>query len=127
MKTVRFIAYLFYRYYSTGYTKEIPYFSTLCALVLLFYIHLSQILILFNGMNLIPTNGDDTKIGNWLKMGLFMLPFFLLFRLFIKQKELKEAYYNKQKIKSGYILLVFYIVASFTLMILLILYKKGKL
>lgn len=127
MKTLKFVAFLFYRYYSTGNTKQIPYFSTLCALVMIFGLHLYQILILTNSMNLIPTDGSQAKIGNWIEMGLFLVPIFLLFKNLVKESELKEMSYPKNKIAIGYILLVFYIVASFTLLILLALYKKGKL
>jgi len=127
MKTVKFIAYLFYRYYSTGTTRQIAYFSTLCALVMLMYIHLAQVLIILNGMDLIPTDGSQAKIGNWVKMAVFLIPFFLLFFFLIKENALKEVSYNKQKIKQGYIFLIVYIVVSFTVMILLALYKKGKL
>ena len=127
MKTIKFIAFLFYRYYSTGPTKDIPYFSTLCALVMISVIHLFQILILFDAMYLVPTDGSQRKIENFLIMGLFLIPFFLLFRLLIKETELKEMVYEKEKIRRGYIGLIFYISISFVLLILLILYKKGKL
>jgi hypothetical protein len=76
-------------------------------------------------MNLVPTDGSQAKIGNWIKMALFILPFFLLFRKLIKESELKEMNYEKAKVKKGYIWLVIYIIISFTVLILLILYKKG--
>jgi uncharacterized phage infection (PIP) family protein YhgE len=77
--------------------------------------------------HLIPTDGSQMKIANWLKMALFILPIYLFFYFFIKERELKEGSYSKQKIKQGYIFLVIYIIIFFTAMILLALYKKGKL
>jgi hypothetical protein len=127
MKTIKFIAYLFYRYYSTGPTSEIRYFSTLCAMVMLFYIHLFQILILLNATYLIPTDSSQAKISNWFKMALFLLPIFLLVGLLIRESELKGMTYEKEKMRTGYIWLVIYIVVSFAILILLILYKRGKL
>ena len=127
MKTIKFIAYLFYRYYSTGPRKQIAYLSSLLALVILFVIHLFQIMILFNLMNLVPTDGRQTKIANWIQMALFMLPIYLLFRWLIKEDDLKALTYGEQKIKKSNIWLVFYIIVSVALLILLILYKKGKL
>lgn len=127
MKILKFVSFLFYKYYSVGPTSRIPYFSTLCALVLLFYIHLVQILILIDGMDLIPTDGSQAKAGNFLKLGLFMAPFFLLFGLLIKESELKKLKYSEQKIKKGYIFLIIYIIFSFAVMILLALYKKRKI
>jgi hypothetical protein len=126
MKTLKFVAYLFYRYYSIGPRARIPYFSTLCSLVLLLYIHLTQVLLIFNATSVVPVDGSQAKIGNWLKMALFLLPFFLFVRLLVKQEELKKLSYNENKVKRGYIFLIIYIVASFTIMIIIALYKKGK-
>jgi hypothetical protein len=127
MKTVKFVAYLFFRYYSTGPRKEIPYFSTVAALAVLFYIHLVQVLIIFNGMNLIPGKGDGSRIWEYFKMALFITPVFLLIMLFIRKPELQVMHYDDQKIKQGNINLVVYIILSFAFMIFLILLKKGKL
>jgi hypothetical protein len=127
MKTIKFVAFLFYKYYSTGPTRRIPYFSTLSALVLIFYIHLVQVLLIFNGINLIPTDGSQTKPLNFIKMGLFMAPIFLLFRILIKRENLTNTTYSPRKIKIGYFLLIIYIIVSFALMILIALYKKGNL
>lgn len=121
-----FIAYLFYRYYSTGPRRQIAYLSSILALCLLFYIHLFQVSILVGGTNIIPA-GDKSKISSWVMMAFFMLPVFLLFRWIIKESVLKTLVYKAEKIRKGNIFLVIYIVLSFALLVLLILYKKGKL
>lgn len=128
MKTVRFVAYLLYRYYSShGFAKDLPYLSTICILSLLFFLHLAQLLLVLNLADLIPTDGSQFKIRNYLEMALFMAPILLLFRLLIKKVELKEALYSKEKIKRGYVFLILYIVACFGVMIILALYRKGML
>lgn len=127
MKTIKFVAYLFYRYYSSsGPRKDIPYFSTLGALALLFYIHVVQLLILLNMMNIIPVQNDDTRVAKFFKIALFLLPIFLLFLAFIRKSELQSLQYDEQKVKRGYIYLVIYIVFSFSFMIFLAVLKKGK-
>jgi len=127
MKTVKFVAYLFYRYYSSsGARKDIPYFSTLCALVILFYIHLVQLLILLNMMNIIPIQTGDMRVGRFFKIALFLLPFFFLFIAFIRKSELQSIQYDELKVKKGYIYLVIYIVLSFSFMIFLAILKKGR-
>ncbi|HEX4876724.1 MAG TPA: hypothetical protein VFV31_08640 [Chitinophagaceae bacterium] len=126
MRTLRFIAYLFYNYYSTGSRKEIAYLSSLLAMCLLFYIHLFQGLILFGGTSIMPT-GSKSEISTWIKMGLFMLPIYFLFRWIIKESDLKTLKYEQGKIKKGNTWLVIYIVVSVALLVLLILDKKGKL
>lgn len=126
MKIIKFVAYLFYRYYLKGPRREIPYFSTLSALTLLLYIHICQILVLFDWTNILPKAKKTEPIG-WVAMALFMLPIFLLVRLVIKEGDLKKIEYSPKKIKRGNILLIGYCVLSVTLLILLILFKKGKL
>lgn len=78
-------------------------------------------------MYLVPTDGNQAKIGNWMTMVLFLLPIFLLFSILIKKSDLKEMVYEKGKVKRGYTWLVIYIIISFAILILLILYKKGNL
>jgi hypothetical protein len=127
MKTVKFVAYLFYRYYSTGATKDIPYASALCALVLLFYIHLVQLLLVLNLINLIPINDSDTRIEKFFKIAFFLLPLFLFFIIAIRKKELESLQYDEQKIKTGYVYLIIYIILSFSFMIFLALLRAGKI
>lgn len=84
-----------------------------------------QGLLIFDSTYLIPTDGSQAKVENFLKMGLFLLPFFVFFRLLIRERDLKEMKYDDSVIKRGYVYLVLYIVASFSLMIILALYKNG--
>ncbi|MBN8687579.1 MAG: hypothetical protein J0M10_11180 [Chitinophagales bacterium] len=128
MKVIKFVAFLFYRYYSTGGTRRIPYFSTLCALAMMLYIHLFQILILINRVDdIIPGGGNETRPVKYLKMGLFFIPIFLLLANVIRKKELEQMSYDKVVVRKGYLSLVGYLILSFAVLILLILYKKGKL
>ena len=92
---------------------------------MIFGIHLFQVLILFNVMDFVPFDGNKNKIGNFFKMALFISPFFLLFSLLIKESDLKKLHFEENKINKGYIWLIVYIVISFALLVLLILYKRG--
>lgn len=128
MKVIKFVAFLFYRYYSTGGTRRVPYFSTLCALAMIVYIHLFQILILINRVDdIIPGSGDEARIIKYLRMALFFAPIFLLLAFLIKKEELKKMNYDKHVIRKGYFALVLYVIISFAVLILLMLYKKNKL
>jgi len=126
MKTIKFIAFLFYKYYSKGATSDIPYVSTLCAMGLLLYLHLVQFLAIFNALNLIPGNSSDTRVVEYFKIALFMTPLFLIIMIFIKKSELKSMQCEKHKIKKGYIFLIIYIILSFSLTMFLALIQKGK-
>jgi hypothetical protein len=126
MKTVRFIAYLFYRYYSTGPTKDIPYFSTLCALAMLFGLHLFQFIILFNLTVLLPYS-ENNRIQNYLVVALYLVPIFSLIYLFVKKSDLEKAHYDENKIRKGNIYLICYIIISIVVLLLLVVFKRGKL
>lgn len=130
MKTIKFISFLFYRYYSTGATKSIPYFSTLCALAMLIGLHIFQLVVLFNATNLLPVSGADPgmpRLMAYFKWALITSPLFIGMLFLIKKSELQSMHYDESKIKRGYVYLIIYIVLSVALLILLSLYKKGKL
>jgi len=119
MKLLKFVMFLFYRYYSKGGTFRIPYFSALCAVVFLIYLHIFQLLILFNGISLLPMNPNDNKGLKYIKLAGFLLPVFLIIGLLVKEKELKNADYAEAKVKRGGMFLVIYIVLSFSLLMVL--------
>ena len=123
MKTIKFAAYLFYKYYSTGYTKQIPYFSTLCGLAMIVLLHLFQIAILANQVDVIfPFKYSDNIFKKYFLIGLVLLPIFLVLKLFVKENELQQMTFSKEKVKSGYIFLIAYIVLSMASLILLIIF-----
>lgn len=130
MKTLKFISYLFYRYYSTGPTKSIPYFSTLCALVMLIGLHIFQLIVLFNATSILPSSGAAPgvpRLINYFRWALMIAPLFVIMTLLVKRSELQSMHYDETKVKRGYFYLIAYIVLSVAFLILLSLYKKGKL
>lgn len=119
MKLLKVVMYLFYRYYSTGGSRRIPYFSALCAIAALIYIHIFQILIILNKVDILPMRKDDLRIEKYGKVLLVFLPIFLVIALLIKPKDLKQATYDEGKIKKGQVYLVAYIILSFILLFVL--------
>lgn len=123
MKNLKFVMYLFYKYYNQGGTKRIPYFSALCAVVFLIYIHLFQLLILLDKVNLLPLNKDDTRIVKYVKIALVFLPIFAIVNYLVKPSELKQLNYDNQTIKNGNLKLVLYIVLNVILLFALMFIK----
>ncbi len=123
---MKFIAYLFYRYYSKGATKDIAYFSTLCALVMLFAIHFFQLQLLV-GFKFLPTKSMNVRAENYLNIVGCLIPVFLLLQFLIKKSELKGMKYEPLTIKRGYLFLLTYIIASIGLLLFLVFLKNGKL
>lgn len=126
MKLLKFVTYLFYKYYSTGPTKQIPYLSSILAVGMLCFIHVAQIFILFNWIKILP-QGYKSELSTWLKMALFIAPIFLLLALLIKKPNVDSQVYSENKIKKGYLWLIVYIIVSISTLVLLIMYKKGRL
>lgn len=125
MKTIKFAAYLFYRYYLTGATRAIPYFSTLCAMATLTFLHLMQILLLTNLYNtIIPSNSINKKWEGYLFWALVAIPIFLFLKLLIRESDLKKLSYSSGKIKKGNVLLIIYLLASMALLIFIIEIKR---
>jgi hypothetical protein len=119
MKTLKFTMYIFYRYYSKGGTKRIPFFSTLCATVFLIYLHIFQLLIIFDAVDLLPMSKDNSKIVNYGKFALFTLPIFLIVASLVKEEDLRSARYDIKKVRRGGVNLVIYSITSFVLLFVL--------
>jgi hypothetical protein len=120
MKTLKFIMFILYRYYSKGGTKHIPYFSALCAVVFLIYIHIFQVLIIFNKVDdILPMNEHDARITKYWKLALFLLPIFFIVAALVKPKDLENLSYDERKIRRGGIFLIIYSITSFVLLFVL--------
>jgi len=115
MKLLRFVMFLFYRYYSTGGTRRIQYFSSISAVGFLIYLHILQLLIIIDKLNWFPMEESDTKLVKYGKMAFFFLPIFIIIALLVKEKDLRDAEYDEDKIRTGGRWLVVYIVFSFVL------------
>jgi hypothetical protein len=117
MKTIKFVAFLFYRYYSRGQTRSVPYFSAMCAIVFLLYVHLFQILIITRQVDtFIPIEPSDSRLTKYLIMLLIMSTLYFLLTLLIKKNELLELKYSEEKIRKGNITLVCYVILSVMLL-----------
>ena len=126
MKTLKFVMYLFYRYYNKGGTKRIPYFSALSAVVFLIYIHIFQLLIILNKVNLLPMQKYDLRIEKYGKLALFLLPIFLIVAFIVKPSELKKLQYNDEKKRKGEVSLIIYITANIILLfVFMFSFSKG--
>ncbi len=128
MKTIKFLGYLFYRYYSKGSRANIPYFSTMCSMTLLGFMHFMQIFIMLDKVSLIPINSSDDKLTKRLLVFLVMLPIYFVMTLLFKKSDiepLKVKYdYNWDKVFEGNVWLIVYIIVSFALIFILAFWKK---
>lgn len=120
MKTFRFVFFLCYRYYSKGGTKTIPYFSTLCAISLLFFIHVMQLLLIFDAMHYFPISGNESRILRYGKIAVLSIPVFVTISFLVKPKEVRNMSYEDAKIKKGNTYLLLYVLATVVLLLWLI-------
>jgi hypothetical protein len=117
MKTLKFVAFLLHRYYSTGPTSNIAYFQTLLALSMFASFHLFQCMIIFQ-FNILP-QGSKSDFTTWLKTALFVAPIVFFFRIVVSKQEIKTASYSEKSIRRGNRWLLTYIITSFCLVVAL--------
>jgi len=126
MKLLRFVMFLFYRYYSKGGTIRIPYFSALCATVFLIYIHVFQILIIFDKVDWFPMKEDDLQMIKYWKLAMFLFPIFIITAYLVKESDLKNLDYSDEKIKQGGACLILYVLLSVFLLFVLMFVIPNK-
>jgi hypothetical protein len=122
MKTIQFIIFIYYRYFSTGATADVAYIKTLCAILLLTFIAFCNFMLLVNLETYIPNISNGSKGEKYLYGFLLTAPFFAVFLILFPEKKLKQLSYSEQKIEKGNkIVLIITIAAILSLPIYLIL------
>jgi hypothetical protein len=129
MKLIKFVAFLFYRYYSEGKRPDtIPYFRTMCSMTLLGFMHLFQILIIFHKVDFMGISPSDSKGIKKIIIFFLTLPIYFLFTALIKKKELekmREEYaYSWNKVFNWNVWLIVYIILSFSSIFILARWMK---
>lgn len=74
-----------------------------------------------------PVSSKNTRVENFLIIALCLLPIFLITAAIVKKSDLQEMTYTEAKMKRGYMFLILYIVLSIAVLLLLILYRKGRI
>ena len=127
MKLLRFIMYLFYRYYSKSGTKGNAYFRALCSTSFLIYMHLFQLLMIFNKVSFLSIAENDPRIIKYGKLSIFFIPVFLLVFLLVKPAKLYELKYEEDKVRTGNVILVIYIIANTVFLFFLMFLVSGRI
>ena len=129
MKSLRYITYLFYSYYSKGARRNVAYLSSILGVTFLFYITIMLVVTYFKLDDYIPINLDESKGTRYLKLALFMSPIFFLLYFSVKEKKMEELkdklgyeHYNKE-FNHRALLFVYLALAFIALMTLAVLRK----
>lgn len=125
MATLRFIGYLLYRHYKKVKYNSVPYFSTICAMTLLAFFHVMQILILTNtAAQVITYKQTDDLMTKRLAILWVMLPIGLTLCFLLPKKLLNELKYEDVKVRRGYIYLITYGIISFAMIFIIALFRS---
>lgn len=113
-KIIKFVVYLFYKYYDKGSTQSVAYPSALMSTSLLIYINITTILIAlgvdYNRISpVIESYGRGIR---FLSAFLLWLPFFFLLKIFLKKKDIVKLSYTNRVIRIGNVSLLFYVIIS---------------
>lgn len=115
VRLIRFVLFLFYKYYSVGPKSQIAFFSAITSFLCILLMNITTILGLLGvGINqIIPFKFTDPSWRQYLNLALFIsLPSCLLMYLFFKEDKIKNLKYDQAIIDLGNILLVVYIIGS---------------
>ena len=103
MKFIRYIAYLFYSYYSKGARRNVAYLTSILLITAIIYLHILIFAQIFDLKYLIPMNMKESRSIRYIKIMLLMSPIFFLLYFGIKEKKLEEMkegfgyeYYDKE-------------------------------
>jgi hypothetical protein len=119
MKTIRFVMFLFYRYYRSGRWESAPYFHTLTSMSMLAFLNISSILC-FSGLGHLIFPGSKEPF--YIRVILFFVLSLFCFYMLGKEKQLKALDYDETTIRRGNWLLILYAFLSMGLLILSIIY-----
>jgi hypothetical protein len=130
MKSLRYITYLFYSYYSKGARQNVAYLSSILGVTFLIYITIMLILVCFKLDNYIPIGLNDSKGLKYLKLTLFMSPAFFFLYFGIKEKKLEElkdklGYEHYDKEFNHRVLLFVYLTLAFVALMALAFLRKS--
>ncbi len=124
MKTIKFTAYLFYRYYSKHIDYYGKYGHTIMSLVILLFLHLIQLLLFINNSTIFSYFLSPNKLADIINFALLLSPGIILFLVFLRESDLQTMSYDDALIKKGNIYLIAYIILSMALLVFLIYYRK---
>lgn len=130
MKTIRFIGYILYNYYSTGPGAGLAYFRTIMAMTSFGLLHVLQLQSILIRLGCIIVNTTNTEMTRWWMPLLACLPVYFLLTQFVKQaniEQLREKYDKDwDKVFSGRIWLLIYIICSFCLLVSLVAMESNQ-
>lgn len=115
---MKYIVYLFYRYYNKGSTQSIAYESSLLAILSLLFVNLLAIANFFE-LSMDFGNGQRRISLYLIMLFCYVLPGYLLLRFIFPKKEIVEFDKSKNISIHGWILLG-YILLSVLLLVLVI-------
>ncbi len=122
MKTIKFAAYLFYRWYRKPPQRGTPYLRTIVSLSLLSILNVLFVACLFGKGYFISKAAKYFSVDKRIIILLLVSLALTIILLLIKEKELQELdrkyETNIAKIKKGNVLLIFYCIISLVLLFL---------
>ena len=108
-----FVIYLFYRYYSRGPEKVIPYEAAIIMFDALLFLNVLTILGFAGVPVILPFDKSDPKWMQTFKSGVICLfPIYLLTRFLFPKKEIVALQYDDELIQGGNLFLVVYSILS---------------
>jgi hypothetical protein len=122
----KIIGTIYWMYKSNGKTNDIPYVRTLTTFVGLIFLHICQIILIFNVplKNVFPFELPNPIHQRWLNGSFVLTPLIILFLVLAKKKALDSYPADEKEIKRARKILPAYFILSLMLLLILII-KRG--
>ena len=122
---MKYILYLFYKYYNKGSHKNIAYESAILALITVILFNIFLLLMLFDFMHLLNFLGQKNKYLQYIVFIVtFYIPGYLLFSNLISKRNIQNIELSLKYKKFHSWLLFMYLIVTFILIILKIIERR---
>ncbi len=103
-----------------------PYFRTVLTVTGLIFMHLCQMVLLFNIQyrSLFPFKQENTRVEDWINTSIILTPLIIVFLIFFKKTKLESFQIAESTAKKWKGMLVVYFIISFLLLFGLLI-RKG--
>ncbi len=126
IENIKFIAFLFYRYYCRHKFEQIPYARTIASLTIYTYVQFVLLILAIDKLNMLPENTNDPMWKRYAEVALALLPIALFYLIIAKKSELEEMRFSEAKIKAGNRFLLAYLIVSVLALVILSFARNGK-
>lgn len=119
-----YIIYLFFKYYSKGATKLVPYQKSVFVFLFVLFLNFFSIAVLISN-NIFRGFNSSSRIQSYIFFGIIFVIGYFIVNQFVPEKSIRE-YKTERNTKLHSWLLFFYVIMSIVLMLIALIKLRGN-